>query len=322
MGKDSATRTDKRMPDSLLRSRHDLFRVVRPAGGRRLISCPAAAILVLLGLVSAYPRRGAAAPAPSPRRLPITVTGDTWGDASRQNIEAVLQSAGQEIWRYCSNTTLPAIRVYSTDQDPIMNFTLGDGGHIRIGLNVRGRHWAQFAFQFAHEFAHALAMHPGDGRSRWKNSAHANQWFEESLCESASLFALRRMAGTWATQPPYPNWKSYAPHLEGYAQERMQAPTHQLPAGRTFAAWFQEQEPSLRTNATQRSKNTLIAVQLLPLLEESPRHWETLTTLNLGRHDKNKPFALYLSEWRSNSPAEYRPFIDRVATCFGIRLEP
>ncbi len=246
---------------------------------------------------------------------------DNWGDALRQDIAAVVRSAGGELWQYCPNTRLAPIVVYPATRDPITNFALTRGGDIRIGLTARGRHWAQFAYQFAHEFGHALAVHPQDGRNRWKSSVHANQWFEESLCEAASLFALRRMARTWETQPPYPNWRPFARHLQDYALERLQEPAHQLPPGATFSAWFAALEPALRTNATQRAWNTIIAGQLLPLLQESPRHWEALTTLNLGARDRHKSFARYLSEWRSNSAAEHRPFIDRVAARFDVRLE-
>ena len=255
------------------------------------------------------------------KKLQISVAADDWGDASQENIRAVLKSAAGELWRYCPHTHLPSILVEHTTTDPIALFDRRPDGTVVVRLNSRGRLWAQFSFQYAHEFAHVLAVQAEDGRPHWRTANHANQWFEESLCETASLFALERMAKSWTVSPPYPNWKSYATHLAEYAKEREQDPAHKLPAEIAFATWFHGQEPSLRTNAVQRAKNCIIASQLLPLLRASPQHWEAMTGLNLGARGKDEPFAQYLTEWRANSGPEHRAFIQEIAGLFGVRLD-
>ena len=71
------------------------------------------------------------------------------------------------------------------------------------------------------------------------------------------------MGKRWAEQPPYPNWKGYAPSLTTYAQQRLD--TAELPPDASFGKWFAEHEASLRKASTQRDKNLIVARQLLPV---------------------------------------------------------
>lgn len=252
--------------------------------------------------------------------LRITVENDGWGKAPPDNLRAVLVSAGGELWKYCPRTELDEILVQHRDDHPQANWQRGADGRIVIGLASRDTFWAQFAFQFAHEFCHALATHSNDWRQTWREDGKPNHWLEESLCETASLFALRAMGRSWETAPPYPNWKSFAPALTDYAQERLDDPKHALPSGMTFPAWFRAEEPELRKQPTQREKNTLIAKQLLPLFEADPRGWEAMTYFNLGPHDRTMPLAQFLREWRDRCPPDLCPLIEKLAATFGATL--
>ena len=258
------------------------------------------------------------------RPLALRVKLDGFGGASEADIKAVLRSAGGALWQHCPHTQLPpqGFEIYHSTPDPITQYALSGDGRIVIGLAVEGHLWARFAFQFAHEFAHALMDHSNDPGRPWHKLEHANQWLEESLCETASLFSLRAMAQTWPTQPPYPNWISYAPALGDYAAQRMAEPRHRLPAGQTFAAWFAAEEPGLRQQWAQREKNTLIAQQLLPLFEAEPAGWEAITALKLGTRDVDKTLAKHLAEWHANAPAAQRAFILKIAALFGVTMPP
>ena len=94
--------------------------------------------------------------------LEIQVDGDKWGNASREDIETVLHSAGSEIWKYCPNTHIDKIWVHRRNDYPQANHDRDSAGRIVIGLNTGDRYWAQYAYQFAHEFCHALAGHTTD----------------------------------------------------------------------------------------------------------------------------------------------------------------
>jgi hypothetical protein len=179
-----------------------------------------------------------------------------------------------------------------------------------MALATGGTLWAQYTFQFAHEFMHVLCSYDDD--------PHKNKWFEESVCETSSLFVLRRSAETWKTAPPYDHWKDYARHLKSYADDRMESA--RLPKGKTFLRWYKENREALRRNATDRPKNNIVAGRLLPLLEEEPRHWEATTWLNQDRFDASTSFEAYLKAWQKNCPDRHKDFVRRVASLFGVRL--
>jgi hypothetical protein len=284
-------------------------------GGRGISRRDFAALAMTVAIPAA---RGATAAAG--RDLDFRVRPEGFGGAGATDIRAVARSAAEEIWRHCPDTRLPpaGFELYHNDRNPITHFDLSPDGRVVIGLCVTGPFWAQLAFQFAHEFAHALMDHSNDRDRLWRQPGHANQWLEESLAETASLFSLRAMGRTWAVDPPFPNWRTYAPNLTGYAQERLDEPAHQLPAGQAFGTWFATEESSLRKDPVQRDKNFLVARQLLPRFEAEPRGWEALPSLKLGTRDPAQPLAAHLAEWRAHAPESQRAFVAGVAGVFGV----
>jgi hypothetical protein len=248
--------------------------------------------------------------------LEILVDKGAWGAASPTEIRTVLLAAARELWRHCPAQRIKPIRVYHRDDFPLTDFLHDFRGRIRIGLAAEDTRWDQMAFQFAHEFCHALAQHSAAARRAWRTPRHSNLWFEEALCETASLFVLRRLTAAWRAQPPQPKWRTYASAFADYATERLARPDHQLPADRPFSEWFAGNEPSLRENAAQRAKNVIIARQMLPLFEAEPAGWEAACFLNLGARKQGKPLTQYFAEWQSASPAALRAFLGRVMALF------
>ena len=274
------------------------------------------------GLGLAWPQTvRAAGDGLTPPPLPsIEIEKGEWGDASLEDIQATLKSTARELWRHAGPTRMDAMRVQFRKAGPITIFQRAPDGKIRIGLAVSGQHWAQFAYQFAHEFVHALAAQSNDWKSKWHEPNHANHWLEESLAETGSLFAIRAMAKAWQTKPPYSNWKSFAPSLASYADERMVERAHQLPEGQPFAKWFAATLPELRKNPVQRAHNTIVARQLLPIFEREPSGWEAVTWLNLGKRDAKKSLERHLTEWKELCPEPRRKFVSTVAGEFGLKV--
>jgi hypothetical protein len=225
-----------------------------------------------------------------------------------------------EILRHCPSARFSGITVYHRNDHPQTNFNRTSDGSIAIGLTAKSTYWAQYSFQFAHEFCHALANFSNNPQQSLRYSNHANFWLEESLCETASLFTLRAMSRSWRKAPLYPAWRNYARWLEAYAEQRITKPARQLPAGSSFLAWFRENEPGLRRNSAIRDRNTIIAIQLLPVFESEPQGWEAVTFLNRGSLNVNASLAQYLGDWRSECPPELRPFVIRLAGVFGVKL--
>ncbi|MGA8480311.1 MAG: hypothetical protein WB696_20280 [Chthoniobacterales bacterium] len=255
-----------------------------------------------------------------PKPLDIHVQASGFGRASPADVTAVLQSAAFEIWKYCPNTRLNGIDVYYRPDHPQTDFKRTASGRIGIGLSARDTHWAQYGFQFAHEFCHALANYSNSPQRMVRYPRHANLWLEESLCETASLFALRAMNRSWRTAPPYPAWRSYAPSFNDYAEQRLALPENHLPAGTSFLVWFRENQPALRQNADMRDRNTIIAVQFLPIFEAEPGGWEAVAFLNRGSSNAEESLAQHLAEWRSQCPKELRPFVIKIAKVFAVKL--
>ena len=241
--------------------------------------------------------------APPARKLAIRVQRDKWGNASVGDIQAVLLSTGKELWRFFPDRTLKPILVEHSDSGPITLYRRGPGGEYIVRLDVEGRHWAQFAYQFAHEFCHVLCNYSSKAPRTYK-------WFEESLCEMASAFALRRMAVTWKTSPPYSNWKSFAAALKKYVDDLL-AKAQKLPEKTTLAQWYRENADALAKNPTMRDKNKVVAYELLPLFEASPQDWPAIGYLN---HDgpAAKSFPAHLAAWRDRCPDPHKPFVERI----------
>ena len=227
-----------------------------------------------------------------------------WG-ASIADVRQVLAAAGRELRKHFPERKFPPIEV-APKGGPITLFKRGPNGEIRVKLNVEGPFWAQYTFQFAHELGHILCGYDDD--------PHPQKWFEESLCEMASLFVLRRSAETWKTDPPYANWKSYSTSLAAYAEERMKPAV--LPAGTSLAAWYAANKDAWEANAEDRPRNTVIAVQLLPLFETDPKRWESLTWLNTEKLGPKSSFAELLAAWEKNCPERHKAFVREVARLF------
>lgn len=248
--------------------------------------------------------------------LEIEVSKEDWGNAGEEDIKAVLHSAASAIYKHCLNTRIDPMLVHRRFDYPQANHDRDSSGRIVIGLQTGDKYWAQYAYQFSHEFCHVLAGHSNDWRKKWRSLDTPHLWFEECLCEVASLFTLRSMGQSWGIDPPYPNWKSYAPSLKKYAQERINDPENMLPAGDSFYAWFKKHENELRHKWKQRDKNTIVAKQLLPLFEAYPEAWESVTYINLVSRDQNLSFYEFLCNWKKVSPKNHQDFIDKIFVVF------
>jgi hypothetical protein len=265
-----------------------------------------AATLVLLFLL---PLQDAAPP-----KLELRIASDGWGSGAEPDIEEVLRSAAGTLLPRFPGLKLPVLEISRSAKDPITLYERGPKGEIRVRLDVENRQWARFAFQFSHEICHVFC-----GIEEYPNP---NMWFEESICEVSSLFALGRMAEQWKVRAPYKNWTGYAKELQKYRDERISTRTEKIPEGTTLPAWFQAQESKLRADAHLRQVNLEIAVALLPLFEEAPEHWECVRFLNAVQGDATRSFSKYLSDWSRSSPEKHREFIRKIGGRLGVEVGP
>lgn len=265
--------------------------------------------LVLLVAPHACLDRGRADDAPpQPPRI-LLVDESAWGGAAPANVMAVLESAALQLVRHVPAAGRPTIAVAARG-GPITLFDRTAAGHVQVRLNTGGNHWAQYGFQFGHEVCHVLC-HAG-------RTTRTHLWFEEALCETASLFVLRAMAEAWEKDPPYPNWRSFAPHLRDYVTERLaQSPR---PPEMPLADWYARHRDDVRERPTDRDNGLAIASALLPLFEEAPGRWASIHWLNVPEQPQPADFRDHLAAWRGRVPAEQAATIESVARTFGIPL--
>lgn len=248
-----------------------------------------------------------------PSTLRIEVLKENWGDAPAADILAVCVSAGSELTKYFHGRTFSPIQVGNSERGvPITLFKKGPNGEIRVELTTRGTFWCQYAYQFGHELCHILC--------NCRPDQNPQKWFEESLCETASIFVVRRMAESWRIAPPYPNWSSYADALAKYADEHV-SKTDTINEA-SFAEWYRLHQTGLQMTGTNRQLNQIVAVRvLLPLLEKEPRHWRSLNWLNQWDPNDRLTFTDYLQDWHTRVPDEHKPFVAAIAAQFETLLK-
>ncbi|MBK1855737.1 hypothetical protein JO972_12260 [Verrucomicrobiaceae bacterium 5K15] len=223
------------------------------------------------------------------------------------DLSKLLHSTTQVMGRHLDRVDFEKMVVVRGRRGPAAMYRRNDQGEIVILLDSQGRQWSQYSYQWAHEFCHVLCGLRDDGTE--------NDWFEETICELASLYCLRAMADDWKTQPPYPHWKIYATHLQNYAEQVMaQYPEIEQ---RNLAAYYRKHRFELRRNPKLRQHNGAMAVALLPLFERQPKHWDALRYLNVTAAKPGLSFRAYLSKWIKDAPPKHHALIERITTLYG-----
>lgn len=246
----------------------------------------------------------------------IRVEGGGWGRAGNAEIEALLYAVADELLMQVPKKLVTPIVVTHSERSPIALYEKGPHGEYLVHLSAQDRRWAQFAYQFAHELCHVLSNYE---ESVGADTTKYNQWFEEALCETASLYTLRSLAARWEASDPAPEWAAHASALRDYAERLIGEGHRQLPAGTALAAWLRQNEERLRHDPYLREKNEVIANLLLPLFERDPENWETLRYLNLDPADARNTLRQYLHNWYANAPEGHKSFLASVLKLLDLK---
>ena len=249
--------------------------------------------------------------------LTIHVELSDWGHASVSAIGSLLQNAASHINDHLREPVISPISVRRSDDGPITLIQESTPDLHKVALSAQGAYWCQYVYQFAHEFCHVM-INPFVPRRG------SNAWIEETFCELASVYVLRRMAEQWKTYPPPGHYSEFAPSLAKYAQDRLSDPQRSLPAGTDLLAWRSANEPALRRgpnfgtieqwDATQRNRMAVIAYGLLPSFEQQPASvWNVVRRLPVGDPAAlNMPTSDYLQYWRSVVDEHDTPAVELV----------
>ena len=157
-----------------------------------------------------------------------------------------------------------------------------------------------------HEFVHVLcgAM-PG---------TREQKWFEESLCECAALYALRRVAENYM-EGGLKTEKEYASLLLGSAKATLDS----TPNIESLPKWYRQNQKHLEGNPTDYDFNLPATKTLLEYFERNPDAWATLIHVNAGGR-KQKSFNSRLSSWRNRVKPKQKHHVNEIAELFGIHL--
>ena len=243
----------------------------------------------------------------------IRIQGNDW-DAPPEDIKKLLDSTASQILPYFHDRTLKPILVSRRRGSvPITLDDRGPNGEFQVKLNTGSTFWSQYTYQFAHELCHVLASvdHPHRGR---------HQWFEESLCETSSLFTLSKMRESWNRQPPYPNWKTWGNHFDEYLNNLLADRARRLPPDQTMSQWITANLPELEKEDKVTVHSKLAAVYLLAIFQDEPEGWETITWLNTGADEDRLGFEQHLHAWRQRVPARDKDFIGKIQKLFGYHV--
>lgn len=268
--------------------------------------------LALCGAMDAGCR---AADGKSGSRLPLPVyriETDGFG-ASEADIRAVLDSAGRELWQFFPDRKIEPLVVTRGHNGPITLFQRNDRGEIVVRLDTEKTHWSQYSYQFAHEFCHVLCG--------FRAGYQGNKWFEETLCETASLYVMRGMSRTWKTSAPFANWKDYRDALRDYADDivRKRDKVYEIYA-KGLPEFYRTYKATLEKEPCNRELNGAMALVFLQLFEEQPERWEAVRWLNSSPPREGKTFTEYLQEWHDAVPARHKPFVAKIAGLYGVAI--
>lgn len=242
--------------------------------------------------------------------LSISLISNEWGEASPADVTAVLKSSAAPLWNSAGQPRLHAVTVKNGRAGPLVEYQRGDKNEYVVRLDVHGRYWAKLSYQFSHEIGHILC--------NYRNVPNRQMWFEEALCECASLYTLRAMGKSWKTSPPYSNWTPYADSLTEYASNRISESTES--ADISLAAWYDEHRNTLDSTATDRQLNLVVAIRLLEIFENTPDSWIAVRSLNRGDPAENETLARYLTAWHARTEEPHKQVVRQIADLFEIEL--
>ncbi|MDO4804695.1 MAG: hypothetical protein Q4A32_07735 [Lachnospiraceae bacterium] len=171
------------------------------------------------------------------------------------------------------------------------------GSH-EIYLNTEIRYVSQAAYQFAHEMCHYRIPYL---------VAENLRWLEESICETASHFYMRRLAHVYAERDGHVLLKAYAPQFAEYSDKV-------LKESRDVDLADPLQIRRMELNWYLREENRCVAAKLLPLFEQRPALWQAVPFLG----DIPPGFSLSdsFSIWKKTAPAVSRRALGEMQSLF------
>lgn len=246
----------------------------------------------------------------------LTVINGNWGLTSLSAIRAVLLSVYRVLVH--SFEAAPEAPVHISRWERDHQLTVHDKRPYQVFLSAKDTYWSQYVYQFSHELCHILTHF-----DRYKK--HKHKWFEESLCELASLHVLRSLAKVWKEDPPPEVFKAsaFARNHLAYTEKVERQTT--IPHQSDLPAWLNRNIDLLEKKPTCRELNRVVAVLLHNSFSLNPVLWRDCSWLNRWDVRKDSTFSEYLNSWtdclRKHGPKQEPRAPDVVRQLFGVDSE-
>lgn len=237
----------------------------------------------------------------------LCVCPNVWGDANDENVKAVIHSCIEIEYSWFCQEQMPNKDLIVTQSPNEFPWICKQQDKNIIFLHTRDRYWSQYAYQFSHELCHHVIDAEYCEKARFG-------WFEESICELASLCCLSQMADKWEITPPYLNWQSYASALREYANEIIQKPSNNVD---DFNIWLSSNLDALYLDRYNRHLNSIIAVHLFPTFNENHQMWKVMQYLNKIEISVDMTLNEYLNNLSTIVPLELELEMNRLKELLG-----
>lgn len=190
--------------------------------------------------------------------------------------------------------------VVHKDDTPLCS---GNASEHKIHLSSEGLVWDKHTYQFAHEYCHHLINIELIG-----NRIGAF-WFEETICELASLYCLAKNAQLWKTNPPNPGLVYYASAFSDYYNKtinRKEVPKSIL----SVSDFIKENILELEKPEYERGMYTYIAKGIIDIFINYPSLWNIILFFNKTNYQSEhyNGFDSFLDELESILPPEIKGY--------------
>lgn len=243
--------------------------------------------------------------------MSIIILDSDWGNIPTSDIHCLINSAiglmdsfyGKPIHYDIEISNNPNIN------SPMVYHNRGLSGQYYVNLTTQGNYYSQLYYQFFHEYCHI--------RTNYLTIDTKYSWFEESLCELASMFGVKKIASVWKKSKVLPNAKNnYGYVIEKYIQKVINNPKKNLSKQQLFKKWLDENIEYLELERYDRDKNGIVANQLLSLFEREPTLWELMTYWNKWEINHSDSIYEAFDKWLSILPEEKKAVAQKLINVF------
>ena len=261
----------------------------------------------------------------------IVKSSPDWGEISTRDIKTLCANITHHFEQHLTpaNEINDSVNVYRTFRaksystlDSISNAKYKIGIVLKKDMEIRVDDFYYFIFDFAHEFCHILH------NFEITTLNNPNLWFQESIANMASIWALRAMAETWEHDSPFGTFVAqdggtafFGKNFNRYANAYLEVfPEYQYNG--TGKEWLAEHETSLRNeyhrtgSFTQYHLVSQLSFKFLPIFEENPEAWNAVRKMPSTTGKMSE----YMQDWHDAVDVKYKQYVEAIATEMGITI--